>query len=305
MLLGRLIAPPFLFFFLFLFLLLFFILVLFLFFILDLFLFFLLLFLLSGLILLGLLLGLVVAQNRRLGQLILVLEDHFPHVYLGVIIAGLLFGRTGRTSAAAAAGAALLVLAWRGRGTARRRLFVHAALTGTPLLALIQINQFLLGLAVVRPLRGRLLAAAALVVANRIGQYRLLLLVVRRLGEHGVVLLVNDLLAGIILSQAEVPGYARHRRHRAELMDDVAGQEVDVVVAQLDAGIADAFAPQLVELGVLDPLHALRDGRFVQVQLQHLHHLIEVLGGECHHILGDAVLVVRLSAVHGLQNAWE
>jgi len=88
-------------------------------------------------------------------------------------------------------------------------------------------------------------------------------------------------------------------------VDYVAGKEVYVVVTQLDAGIADALSSQLVQLGVLDPLHALRDRGLVQVQLQHFHHCIEVLGGKSDHVFGDAVLRVSLSAVHSLQYAWK
>lgn len=35
------------------------------------------------------------------------------------------------------------------------------------------------------------------------------------------------------------------------------GDEVDVVVVELDASIANPFSPQLVQLGVIDPLHTL------------------------------------------------
>lgn len=58
-----------------------------------------------------------------------------------------------------------------------------------------------------------------------------------------------------------MPRQAAHRRHRLELVDHVARDEVDVVVAEADAGVADALSPQLVEFGVVHPLHALRRQR--------------------------------------------
>lgn len=65
----------------------------------------------------------------------------------------------------------------------------------------------------------------------------------------------------MVLPQADVPGQAAHRRHRLELVDHIARDEVDVIVAEADAGVADALAPQLVEFGVVHPLHALRRQR--------------------------------------------
>lgn len=46
--------------------------------------------------------------------------------------------------------------------------------------------------------------------------------------------------------------------HCAELVDDVARQEVDVVVFELEAGEANTLTTELVQLGVLNPLHALQ-----------------------------------------------
>lgn len=57
-----------------------------------------------------------------------------------------------------------------------------------------------------------------------------------------------------------MPGQAADRRHRLELVDHVARDEVDVVVTQADAGVADALAAKLVQLGVVHPLHTLREG---------------------------------------------
>lgn len=46
--------------------------------------------------------------------------------------------------------------------------------------------------------------------------------------------------------------------HRLELMHDVARDEVNVVVSQLDASVADAFPVELVQLGIFNPSHTLK-----------------------------------------------
>lgn len=43
-----------------------------------------------------------------------------------------------------------------------------------------------------------------------------------------------------------MPGQAADGRHGLELMDHVAGDEVDVVMAETDASVADALPTQLV-----------------------------------------------------------
>lgn len=43
-----------------------------------------------------------------------------------------------------------------------------------------------------------------------------------------------------------MPRQAADGRHGLELVDHIAGDEVDVIVAQADASVADAFPPQLV-----------------------------------------------------------
>lgn len=86
-------------------------------------------------------------------------------------------------------------------------------------------------------------------------------------------------------------------------MDNVARQKVDVVVEQLNARVSDALAAQLVEFGVLDPLHTLRDRRLVQVQLKLFDQVRKVAGMKGNHVLGDAILGFRLAALDGLQNA--
>lgn len=65
-----------------------------------------------------------------------------------------------------------------------------------------------------------------------------------------------------------MPRQAADGRHCLELVDHVAGDEVDVVVAKLDAGIADALSPKLVQFGIVHPLDALRRGRRGWLELQ-------------------------------------
>ena len=58
----------------------------------------------------------------------------------------------------------------------------------------------------------------------------------------------------------EAPTDAADGGHGAELVDDVARQEVDVVVGETDARVAHAVPPQLVQLGVLHPVDGLEAG---------------------------------------------
>lgn len=73
----------------------------------------------------------------------------------------------------------------------------------------------------------------------------------------GLLLLLLDLLLRLVPLETDVPGQAADCRHRLELVDDVPRYEVNVVVAELDADIADAFPSQLVQLRVVDPLDTL------------------------------------------------
>lgn len=41
-------------------------------------------------------------------------------------------------------------------------------------------------------------------------------------------------------------------------MDHIAWDEIDVVVAEANAGVADSLSAQLVKFGVIHPLHALK-----------------------------------------------
>ena len=47
----------------------------------------------------------------------------------------------------------------------------------------------------------------------------------------------------LVLAQADVPGQAAHCGDSLELVDDIPGDEVNVVVTQLDADVTDALAP--------------------------------------------------------------
>lgn len=62
----------------------------------------------------------------------------------------------------------------------------------------------------------------------------------------------------MVLSEADVPGQAADCRDSLELVNDVTGDEVNVVVTQLHADIADALPPQLVQLGIVHPLDTLQ-----------------------------------------------
>lgn len=57
--------------------------------------------------------------------------------------------------------------------------------------------------------------------------------------------------------QSEVPGHTGGGSHCTELMNDVTGNEVDVIVMETKVSIADTIPPQLVEFSLLHPLPAL------------------------------------------------
>lgn len=50
----------------------------------------------------------------------------------------------------------------------------------------------------------------------------------------------------VVLQEADMPCQAADSRNRLELVDHIAGDEVDIIVAQADASITNAFPPQLV-----------------------------------------------------------
>lgn len=134
------------------------------------------------------------------------LQYHFAHINLGVIFAGLLLRRVAAVAIAVAATgtgiAAFGLLSGRCARCSGGVIIVLAALAGTSLLA-IQIDGLTFCLAIVSALRWCLLAG--LIVSDGIRQYGLLLFVMRRLSQHGIILFINHLLAGIILTQAKVP----------------------------------------------------------------------------------------------------
>lgn len=71
------------------------------------------------------------------------------------------------------------------------------------------------------------------------------------------------------LLEAHVPGDGGNGGGGAKLVDDVARNDVNVVVAQLDLGELDpVFTAQRVQLGKRDPTRGLCHGRFVGVDLQ-------------------------------------
>jgi hypothetical protein len=56
--------------------------------------------------------------------------------------------------------------------------------------------------------------------------------------------------------------YTSRCRDGSELVDNVSGQKVDIVVAERDAGVADAFAVEVVQFAVIEPYWALEKNTF-------------------------------------------
>jgi len=54
-----------------------------------------------------------------------------------------------------------------------------------------------------------------------------------------------------------MPRDAANCRHRAELVDDVAWNEIDVVVPQLQISIVNAFTSKLVQFSIINPCNTL------------------------------------------------
>lgn len=54
-----------------------------------------------------------------------------------------------------------------------------------------------------------------------------------------------------------MPRDAGDRRYCAELVDDVAWNEIDVIMSQLQIGILDAFTSKLVKLSIINPYDTL------------------------------------------------
>lgn len=61
-----------------------------------------------------------------------------------------------------------------------------------------------------------------------------------------LVLLLLPPFSLVVLQEADMPCQAADSRNRLELVDHIAGDEVDIIVAQADASITNAFPPQLV-----------------------------------------------------------
>lgn len=99
-----------------------------------------------------------------------------------------------------------------------------------------------------------------------------------------------------------MPGQAADCSHGLKLVDDIPWDEVNVVVTELDTDVVDALPPQLVELGIVDPLDTLRHWGLVQIQLQPVDYFIEVPSIEAHNVFGYSRLVIPFSKVHRLQN---
>ena len=62
----------------------------------------------------------------------------------------------------------------------------------------------------------------------------------------------------VVVVEAEVPGDAGAGGHSPELVDDVPGNEVDVIVVKTEVGVAHAITSQLVQLGLFHPLATLQ-----------------------------------------------
>ena len=64
-----------------------------------------------------------------------------------------------------------------------------------------------------------------------------------------------------------MPRQTAHGRDGLELMNNIPRNEVNVIVVQLNPGIADAFSPQLIKFGIINPLNTLE--KKIQVRLLH------------------------------------
>ena len=58
-----------------------------------------------------------------------------------------------------------------------------------------------------------------------------------------------------------MPGYAAGSRDCSELVDDVPGEEVDIIISQGDPGILDTIPVQLVQFRFFQPVQALERER--------------------------------------------
>lgn len=68
---------------------------------------------------------------------------------------------------------------------------------------------------------------------------------------------VTRVLLCVIQLKANMPRQTAHSRNCLELMNNIPRNEVNVIVIQLNPGIADAFSPQLIEFCIINPLNTL------------------------------------------------
>lgn len=102
-----------------------------------------------------------------------------------------------------------------------------------------------------------------------------------------------------------MPSDTRHCRDRSELVNDVARQEVNVVVVQRNSRVFDALAFELVELGVFDPLDTLRDGRFMEIELKFAGEKWKRLRRKSDDVFRYAILRAHLAAMDCFENTLE
>ena len=57
--------------------------------------------------------------------------------------------------------------------------------------------------------------------------------------------------------ESQVPGNASARGHRSKLVNDIARNEIDIVVMETKVSIADALSPELVQFCFFHPLSTL------------------------------------------------
>lgn len=67
-----------------------------------------------------------------------------------------------------------------------------------------------------------------------------------------------------------MPRQTAHGRDGLELMNNVPGNEVNVIVVQLNPGIANAFSPQLIKFCIINPLNTLEKKIEVRLAQQSL-----------------------------------
>jgi hypothetical protein len=74
---------------------------------------------------------------------------------------------------------------------------------------------------------------------------------------------VTSRILGVILFKTQVPRNTGAGGYGTELVNDVTWNEVNVIVSQLETGIANAITSKLVQLGFLHPLAALQGTKYM------------------------------------------